>query len=230
MKTPKLTRYEVKAVVDGLMLPQIRAWLQMHLAGFYEAYPPRQVNNVYFDTPLLDSFVENLSGIATRRKMRLRWYGKDVTNIQSTLELKCKQNMHGWKVSQKLSNPLNLLDTKWVDLIATIHNDLEGYLQSFLDTANSPILINRYQREYYISGDGLVRVTLDYSQMVYDQRFSATPNLKFPVPPSGDMIIEFKTDSEYAQELANVLSNIPSRVSKSSKYTIGVSSLLGYCT
>lgn len=228
MQVPESTRYEIKMATESLMLPQVRSWLRVHSAGFYTPYPPRQVNNVYFDTPHLGSFVENLSGGATRRKVRLRWYGENTTSIQGVFEVKCKRNMHGWKRSQRLSKVLDLPKVKWVELIAMIRDDLTDDFRVYLDSAGSPVLINRYQREYYVSFDGIVRVTLDYSQMVYDQRYSAFPNLGFPIPPSNDMVIELKVNTEHRKRLPDVIAGIPLRVSKYSKYTLGVETLLGY--
>ena len=49
------TRYELKQTYSELFLPELRSWVQMHPAGFREAYPPRWVNSIYFDTPDLHS-------------------------------------------------------------------------------------------------------------------------------------------------------------------------------
>lgn len=228
MQIPESTRYEIKMTTDNLMLGEVRSWLRVHPAGFYVAYPPRQVNNVYMDTPHLSSFMENLAGGSARRKVRLRWYGENTKNVQGVFEVKCKQNMCGWKISQRLSKALDLLKTKWVELIAAIREELTDNLKIYLLSSGGPVLINRYQREYYVSFDGTVRVTLDYSQVVYNQRKSAFPNLRFSLPPSNDMVIEFKADSKHGKRLAEVIPHIPLRVSKYSKYTLGVEALLGY--
>lgn len=225
---PEPTRYEIKMVTEQLMLQQVRSWLQIHPVAFYRAYSGRQVNNIYFDTPLLDSFVENLAGGAVRRKVRLRWYGEDTTNVQGVFEVKCKRNMHGWKMSQHLSKPLDLSNLKWSELMATIREELTDDLRVYLDSSGTPALINRYQREYYVSFDKTVRVTLDYSLIVYNQRYAALPNLSFPIPPSDDIIIEFKASTEHRERLGEVIADIPLRVSKYSKYALGIQALLGY--
>jgi hypothetical protein len=73
-----------------------------------------------------------------------------------------------------------------------------------------------------------VRVTLDYSQVYYDQRGSGAPNLSIPVLISDDLVIEFKADTENRGVLARDMSDVPLRVSKYSKYTHGIEALLGY--
>ena len=218
MEIPESTRYEIKMQTESLMLPQLRSWLRVHPAGFYNAYPDRQVNNVYFDTPYLSSFAENLAGISARRKMRLRWYGKEMDNIQATLEIKCKRNLHGWKNSQSLSRQLNLHDTSWVDLIKSIRGELKPSIQSHLDSAFWPVMLNHYQREYYLSFDAKVRITIDFSQVVYDQTLDTFPNLSFPTPLADKVIVEVKADKNYQRRLAEIMAEIPLQVSKHSKY------------
>ena len=225
MEIPESTRYEIKMQTEPLMLPQLRSWLRVHSAGFYNAYPDRQVNNVYFDTPYLSSFAENLAGVSARRKMRLRWYGKEMDNIQATLEIKCKRNLQGWKNSQSLSRRLNLHNTSWIDLIKSIRGELKPDIQSRLDSAFLPVMLNHYQREYYLSFDAKVRITIDFSQVVYDQTLYAFPNLSFPVPLSDKVIVEIKADKIHHRSLSEMIAEIPLQVSKHSKYAFGMEAI-----
>ncbi|MGB8981022.1 MAG: VTC domain-containing protein, partial [Anaerolineales bacterium] len=71
-------RYEIKMAYEPGLLPELRSWIHSHPAGFATAYPPRQVNSAYMDTPDLNSFNDHLSGIPLRRKLRFRWYGEDL--------------------------------------------------------------------------------------------------------------------------------------------------------
>lgn len=228
METGERSRYEIKLTANDLMLPQVRAWLRVHPAAFRESYPCRQVNNIYFDTPDLISAFENLSGVSTRRKVRLRWYGDNWADIRGVFEVKRKRNMHGWKLSQPLSEKLDLSNMTWAEVISVIRNDLRDDLRMHLASTGLPVLINRYLREYYTSSDGIVRVTLDYRQRIYDQRYGAVPNLAFAVPPSGDLVMEFKSGCEYHRRLADVVSGVPLRLERYSKYVQGVETLLGH--
>ena len=74
-------RYELKLVCDGRLLPQARSWIRLHPAVFMTAYPPRQVNNIYLDTPALVSLNANLAGFSKRQKFRLRWYADGTLNV-----------------------------------------------------------------------------------------------------------------------------------------------------
>jgi hypothetical protein len=223
-----LTRQELKLIAAPWMLPNVRTWIRLNGVGFYSPYPKRQVNNIYFDTPHLDSWAENLSGVTSRRKVRLRWYGEDAASVLGVLEIKCKRNKRSWKLSQSLSKPLDLTSSGWPDIVQIIHRELKEDLCRYFDFANSPVLINQYCREYYVSFDETVRVTLDYSPMLYDQRHTQRPNLHFSTPNIRDMVIEFKANPEHSEYLQELLQDIPLRISRSSKYSRGIAALMNY--
>lgn len=222
------TRYEFKAVIEGHWLPEARMWLRLHHAGFHMAYPSRQVNNVYFDTIGLDSFGENLAGISERHKARLRWYGESCCRVTCVFEVKCKRNRLGWKLAQRLAQPLNIDGHTWSELMALLHAQLSPQLGLFLADGQMPVVLLHYQREYYQSFDGAVRVTLDHGLTVYDQREYARPNLWFSAPLADCLVVEFKGRASDSDALGNVIDSAPFRLSACSKYAEGVSRLLGY--
>lgn len=226
MQSPS-TRYEIKLVTDEVNLPQIRAWLRLHPVCFSPVFFARQINNVYFDTPHLDSYSENLAGISLRKKLRLRWYGSDPSQLKSTLELKCKQSLQGWKVSQKLEEPLSLQGHSWKALRAQIKPMLKPALVEPFERYSWPVLLNQYHREYYLSFDQQVRITLDFSIRAYDQRLSLYPNLDRFVLPSGKMVVEVKANREHQPSLSKALSGLPLRVGKHSKYALAMEAILG---
>ena len=222
------TRYEIKLVSNEVHLPTVRSWLQLHPSGFFVGYPPRQINNLYFDTPQLDSYSENLAGISMRRKLRLRWYGETPINVKGILELKCKRSFQGWKVSQKLPEPLSLSpELTWHQLRQTLRPILKPELKYFLDRYSWPVLLNQYQREYYLSFDRQVRITLDFQLRAYDQRLSTTPNLTRNILPSGKMVVEVKANREHRALLSETLAQLPLRVGKHSKYALAMEAVLG---
>lgn len=220
------TRYEIKLVSDEINLPQIRAWLRLHPACFSSIYFPRQINNLYFDTPHLDSYSDNLAGISERKKLRLRWYGTDLNNLETTLELKCKRSSQGWKISQELEEPISMNAYKWEGLRNCIAPCLKPELRDYFEYYSWPVLINQYQREYYLSFDQNIRITLDFWLLAYDQRLSAYPNLTRPVLPSGKMVVEVKADRQHQAALSETLASLPLRVGKYSKYALAMEAIL----
>ncbi len=222
------TRHEIKMTTERIALPWIHSWLRLHPAGFSELYPPRRVNNVYFDTPELASYEENLAGVAERVKLRMRWYGTDMNNVRGTVEMKCKHALDGWKVSQKLQATIDLAAQSWSQITTALRAELRDAMRLTLEFANRPVLINRYDREYHQTVDGKVRVTLDYTQEVFAQWSASAPNLHLAVPVRDLVIVEAKADRADHDRLAQVASAFPLRMSKASKYVSGVEALLGH--
>jgi hypothetical protein len=221
-------RYEFKAVAEGYFLPDARMWLRLHPAGFRRAYPQRQVNNVYFDTIGLDSFGENVAGISARHKARLRWYGASWRQVSCVFEVKCKRNRLGWKLAQRLGEPLDFEEMTWSELLLLLRAELPSQLGLFLADSQTPVLLLHYQREYYQSFDGVVRVTLDHGLTFYDQREYARPNLRFTAPVADRLVVEFKGSAAASDAMGAVIDSFPFRLSACSKYAEGMNSLLGY--
>lgn len=221
-------RYEFKAVANGCLLPEARAWLRLHPACFFQRYPERQVNSVYFDTIDLDSFAENLAGISARRKVRLRWYGRSHQHVAGVFEVKSKRNRLGWKQSQRIDQPLAIAGSQWRTLRETLRRTLSPPLRVYLAEDQMPVILLSYQREYYQSFDGSVRVTLDRCLVAYDQRQHDRPNLLFPTPMADEIVVEFKAVSLNDAALSTVIDGAPFRLSARSKYAEGISSALGY--
>ncbi len=223
-------RYELKMECEQALLPSARSWTMLHSAGFHQAYPPRQVNNIYFDTLDMDTYNDHVEGVPERRKLRFRWYGADLGAARGQLELKEKNERVGWKLIQPVDGQMDLRGCDWSEIqrsiLAGIRNGQQsGIFQEMLQ-ATRPIMINCYQREYYISADERVRLTLDYDQQVYDQWLSARPNLAFRSPSLDRMLIELKSDVQHARYLADVLAEFPLRINRHSKYTSAIDPLL----
>jgi hypothetical protein len=213
-------RYEIKLVCQRHRLGQARAWFRLHPAGFVVAYPQRRVNNLYLDTPHLSSLQDNLGGISARQKLRLRWYGESTRHIRAYLELKRKQNMLGYKRRAMLACDLDLA-LPWRDILEAIRANSDPDWLPLLQTACQPVLINHYEREYYVTLDGAVRITLDRDQVAYGQRLSLRPNLQARLHIADTVVIEVKAPREQAERLQDIVSRFPVPRSRSSKYVLG---------
>jgi len=209
-------------------LHDVESWIRLHHAAFLPAYPQRRVNNIYFDTPDLSSFAENLAGMAERRKLRLRWYGDEWTAVEGILEHKCKRDFAGWKIQYPLTTKKDLTRMSWAGLVKSIENDVSDELKHELRMKWRPILINSYQRRYYISANHKVRATIDFALLCYDQRFSAYPNISRPSPGQRLIILEVKASVDDRNELADVVSGFPLRAGKHSKYISALEESLGH--
>lgn len=231
MPTEDRPRYEIKMVAEASQLPLVRSWLRTHPDAFRSAYPARQVNNIYFDTPGLRHFEDNIAGISKRKKVRLRWYGPDISKIPgSTLEIKYKQNMKGWKDTRRVTAVLDLEKSKWPQLMEAIRKELDGTVALLFGESTQPIILNHYRREYYISFDGQLRITLDTKQKCLPQWFHKNPNLAHPLPEQDQMVVELKAGAHNGSRAHTALLAIPLRVVRHSKYVTSAEQLLALLT
>ena len=49
--------------------------------GFSEIFKPRQISSIYLDTENFDFSRDNINGVSKRKKIRFRWYNRDLRNI-----------------------------------------------------------------------------------------------------------------------------------------------------
>ena len=92
----------------------------------------------------------------------------------------------------------------------------------WIDSNPFPVLINCYYRRYFVSNDGAIRVTVDNSLKIWDQRFRAYPNLTHNIVTPDLLVVEFKSARENRETLSQLIQSIPIRASKNSKYVRGV--------
>jgi len=218
-------RYEIKMTCPEVYHPDVLAWLRLHREGFFEAYPPRRINNIYLDTLDYDCLSDNVQGAAERAKLRLRWYGEDVEHADGVLELKGKVAQQGWKkTSHRVT--LDLRQSTWSDLLAQLRTQTEGLFDVWVGALARPVLINRYHRAYYESGDRVLRVTVDWDLMAYEQVLQARPNLDMPSFDPHLIVIEVKADGTVHRRISDLLTHFPLRPSRQSKYVTGTLSAL----
>jgi hypothetical protein len=179
--------------------------IKVHPHGLNEIYYQRQVNNIYFDDLNHNAFKDNLIGASDRYKLRLRWYGASATpTAKSNLEVKLKTG----DLYYKWFAPF----TKAARLPKPIY---EMYKRS------RPVLYNRYQRQYYLSFDGKVRLTVD-RQLVF------CPLASGLLPPtdlrqSDKVVVELKYLPDDEPSAVRIIQALPLQLSKNSKFVDGMS-------
>ena len=215
-------RYERKFIPRGHTLGEVFAIIRKHPALFHETYTARVINNIYFDTPGMGDYQDHVNGTADRMKMRIRWYGPRNDHVQRpVLETKSKRGL----VSEKNGYELTAFRCNG----QIVRSDL----QDLFDRASmpgavraqimhrQPALLNRYFRRYFVSGDGLFRLTVD-TEMEF-QRVRTIPG-KVPAigPGVPTVIIELKYGVPAAESAWSITNHIPYRVERCSKYIIGL--------
>ncbi|MEI4550970.1 polyphosphate polymerase domain-containing protein [Pseudoalteromonas spongiae] len=211
-------RFEVKVPVPLNRLQEVYIWLMAHSMMFREHFAPRDINSLYLDTPFLARFEENLSGISTRKKVRIRWYGELHHAHQAKLEFKHRQGGKGFKVTFDTALQFENPDFSWLYALKSAYQSLPVNAQYLWDTEHSPIIICRYRREYYISGDESIRATFDSNIESYDQRYRQQANLTRAAALGDYVLLELKTNADNEAALSDLLATCPLRPSRHSKY------------
>jgi len=230
MDTPQPAReyrYERKFLIEQLDAARVRAIVKLHPALFSEAYPPRYVNNLYMDTGELAGYWDNLAGAGDRVKVRVRWYGDLFGYLaEPVLEYKIKRGLVGTKLHYPLE-PFTLAagfsggefrDTLCAN--SALPGEVRGHLRGL-----KVVLLNRYHRSYWVSRDGLLRVTID-SQMTY-YNADRLSNAFVQRRTAGDIVVvELKYRPEHDALATRAAARFPFRASRSSKYAQGVEYVL----
>jgi SPX domain protein involved in polyphosphate accumulation len=205
--------------LDDRALEQI---IKVHPELFKEIYWERQVNNIYFDTPGLNYFFDNVVGKSERRKVRIRWYGEDNGIIQKpVLEFKIKSGQLGRKASFDLA-PIDLKEVFELDFFKHLfdESDLPPKIIEQLKGLK-PVLLNKYRRRYYRSADHHFRFTIDFKMNYFD--FS---DVSIAIGTGKrdlvNTILELKYDQKYDDQAPSITQHLPIRLSKSSKYVNGI--------
>ena len=205
-------RYELKYYLTDRDYGLFCNVIHEHPAGFTKSYPDRIVNNIYLDSPDLDSWHETQYGLSVRKKYRIRWYGEWERMQYPVLEIKRKANQLGTKETHHLES-ISFSSLKNVIEDIKHHYSLPDYL--IMSSSNS------YIRSYFESHCGIYRITIDrdlnFGSIYFD--------LLKPEIPSNWSIMELKYDLINDDDSDWVKQFIPFQRSKFSKYVNSLSVL-----
>lgn len=227
--TESEARYERKFYLPELSEHEVLVLLKRNPAIFKEIFYKRLVNNLYLDTANLRNYTENVVGAQHRLKVRIRWYGELLGDIaRPTLEIKIKNGLSGIKKSYRLP-PLHIEPgfrfQEWLNIFRSsgVPDSLRAWLAAY-----EPTLINCYARRYFISADRIFRVTVD-SEMRFGALGRRTNLLLHWAEKNTDTVLELKYATEHDLVASEVTSLFPFRLTKSSKYVIGIDAVKSSC-
>ena len=218
-------RYEHKMITNENRLMDVLSLIHHHKALFRKQYPNRIVNNIYFDTHGLKSYLDHVSGASHREKKRIRWYGtpRDVID-HPVLEQKVRMGLVGDKLTERL-NPLPLDATgPW-----PIPGNAILHAKQFKDSLHwrlrsvHPVVAIRYYRHYFISADNQYRMTVDTNLEYFGISLTGKPQRVSQLP--APLIIELKYNKENANDAMNITNELPFRINRFSKYVFAIEGL-----
>ena len=215
-------RYERKFPVKQGLLSKTQMEWQIKTNSFFfsDIYQKRQINSIYLDTDSFELYTDNVVGQSKRFKFRIRWYGEDVMYAtEPTLEIKVKYGLTGDKWLFPLPN-FKVTDLSQEKIIRLAKKrEVPDIIVEQLYTLN-PVLLNTYERKYYLSANKKFRVTLD--DKLNFHRFSyAFDSLTNPGKTDVDFVLELKYKPEDDSIANGISKQFPFRLDKYSKYIAG---------
>ncbi len=209
----KVNRFERKWIhYNNDHLPLINSLLKSKLFFNFQ-YPSRKVNSIYFDTNEYSSIRQNLDGVSNKKKVRVRWYGKEKKLINPYLEIKRKKGLETKKEFFKI-NKLNNLEFSSFQNLNYIKDVINNILKS--KKILYPILTTHYDREYFESSNKKIRATIDYNlESVFLKNLSEINQIK---RFNYKCILEIKYSLTLDKFIRKNLNDITLRLSKNSKY------------
>lgn len=219
-------RYEIKFAVQPYYLSVIELATSLNSVGFREAYPPRDVNNFYFDTFSLDSYYENLAGISHREKARFRWYGERRFPRAGTLEFKTKRGMMGFKDSFPVEGIPESAADDWRAFRDHLAETLPSDAVIRFRRTSWPTMFNSYRRRYFAEPGGSIRLTIDTKIRCWNQLRVSRPNLDREAPQPDVVVVEIKAPGDKREEMIDVIQRVPLRVGRFSKYVVGMQNFM----
>jgi SPX domain protein involved in polyphosphate accumulation len=175
--------------------------------GFTRHFQDREISSLYIDTIDYNNAKDNINGISRRKKIRLRWYNNDTSEI--FIEEKNKNNFTVWKNIESFNfklNKQNLL--KKFSCLSTLKNN------NFLKNNNYKfILRTNYKRSYWLSSNNKIRATIDNN--LKTASFFSNNFINLP-----DTILEFKFSPEDENNFRDLFREnfYDLRINKYSKY------------
>lgn len=170
--------------------------------GAEDGYP---VLSEYYDTTERTSYWQKQFGVANRRRVRSRVYGRRDGAIPASAFIEVKHKLDGVTVKRRVSVNLDELEQLTEGIIPVRHKfDTpadERVLAEIADLVNEhgsrPVVQIRYHRYAYDSGpEGTIRITFDSDPRCRFRRVPLTPDdpdFELPLLEPGSSIMEVKT-------------------------------------
>ena len=220
-------RCESKILLTGVDKSILEQYVYSIPYCIKKSYDDRFVNSIYYDTINYNAFKDNLAGISNRYKTRLRWYNNLNNSGKFFLEFKIKQGSIGSKHRIPLDLKLDLNIVRHSDIIDSVSKQLNSDDNILFNySSHNPVVLVRYERSYYESNIYNIRITIDHKLKYYPQQYSGNLNILYNSRTYNMIIVEIKYHSNNNDMISDIVQYLPYRITKSSKYVMGVDSIM----
>jgi SPX domain protein involved in polyphosphate accumulation len=220
-------RHEYKFEFRHSDVRKIETILEVNNEPIFHAGRESLVSSIYFDSPSLTSFHENLSGIARRFKLRLRWYDSSFPKTDFFFEVKRRINRATSKERYRISSSRPLHEMTLGEIVKKLLQVLPENPQHLLSLRPEPIVLIRYKRRHFDSRDSRlqIRLTLDRDIVAVNQIGAGRLRRSMPVSLDGRVILEVKSTSDQKKYIPQLLLPLRPRLARFSKYVVSCANL-----
>jgi hypothetical protein len=221
---PPERRYENKVVLSydkAISLEQELGFLPFYV---FQPYPPRKVHSLYFDTFDFDHYYENLEGVPSRKKFRLRWYNDDISKCR--FEIKYKEGSVTLKRFWNIHIDLSAVLEGRQSLCRAVRNTELPIEVKFEIDKLIPSAYIKYNRKYFSNRDGLFRMTIDgpVSYGKLNPKFLNETQSRSTLIDDSEYVFEIKYPVDAPEHVQELFKYFPVRLYKNSKYVKAISS------
>ena len=214
----KSYRYERKYLIKNSNLKKF--YPLFIKSNFIRHHKERKIISIYFDNLDFTSVQENINGLFSRYKIRIRTYNEQDTLASAVIEIKSKSGMLGQKISIKIPEQFHnysFNDAKTLnDLGEFITQEAHNILGINIGLV-FPCLKISYDREYYIHSANDIRLTKD-SGIIYENLINCF------ISQDSSQIVEVKYD--FNVSFMRSLNSFLPIYTKNSKYVQGIKSTM----
>jgi len=213
-------RYELKFVCQESALERVRTVLRLHPAGIRKLHPTRTVQSIYLDTPFGRALDENRAGVSRRDKLRFRWYGEDSELVRGALEHKFRENQLGWKEVAPVAAPVQVQGARRMEFVRELACHVPDRWRGLLEHGLEPVQWIVYRRDYLVTADGRVRITLDRALRTFDQRLRSRLSRTVPTRVPHLLVIELKVHPRDHELARQIVERFPIPIDRCSKFVL----------
>ena len=234
-------RKELKFIVGDDVLLDVRNRISgMMMYDLHQCGDHYRIRSIYFDSPDLRCYNENMSGVSPREKYRIRTYDCSADPIMAEIKIRHRDTISkmSMRIGKDLLNALVSADRQNAyDILMNIIQEspddktaekrvAEKYLSKIM-TGYEPVCIVDYERSAYVYDIGNVRITFDRNISASRQmnRFFDPKLIGEPVLNSNMHVLEVKYDEFLPDEIEAVLAGMHLTRSSCSKYALSVKRL-----
>ncbi len=207
--------------ISGLMRPD-----EHQNGDFYK------IRSIYFDSPTYRCYCENLAGVSTREKYRIRTYDCNENLIHAEIKIRHRETIS--KMNAEIDRDLfdALISGSRVEATRRLsleinknennHRTLEKYLTCIATESFSPAVMVDYERSAFVYDICNVRITFDrnvFASREYTRMFDKTLTGR-PALDDNMHILEIKYDEFLPDEIKEVLGGLNLNRTSSSKYAM----------